>query len=172
MIEVLQLFEKAYFAELERKTQLNNALAFPLSVIFGGVALLGYASSYIEPESPGGAIAASLLFLVTSSLALFIKNVWAFSIHDDYEYIWFMDQTLEFRNELRAYFDRQKHQEKADDQFSERLIADLAKCASVNARLNDQRAHHMYLCRIHSLFFILGCFLLSVVGAITEMSRS
>ncbi len=169
---MIALFEKAYFAELERKTQLNNALAFPVSIVFGGVALLGYSAARIVPESPAGAISVLCLFFATTTFVMFVLYAWRFSIHDDYEYIWFMDDTLGFRDELRRHYENSHGETEADDAFEERLIFDLARCASKNARLNDKRAGDIYRCRASALFFILASFVLSIIGTLAQLAST
>jgi uncharacterized membrane protein YcjF (UPF0283 family) len=158
---LLDFFERAYFAELERKNKLYTAVAFPFSIVTVGVTLLGYASSKFEIERSYSGPVITLVVLTIFCLFSVVKNAHIFLVGREYEYIWQLDQMLSYRKQLEDFAASSELQFDARREFEDSLIRDIANCASINARHNDERSEAMYKMNLAAFGFVL----LSLIAA-------
>lgn len=168
---MLEFVEKAYFFELERKTKLQTALAFPISMVVVGTALIGNAVENWDSDELGAYVTLVLIGLATLSFAFFVANVGRFLIGRTYRYVWTADQALTHFRGLEKFSQAFPEAPRPEITFREQLTTDLAACAERNAFLNDQRSTNLYYANVSAYVFILAALIaagiVSIVSAFT-----
>lgn len=153
---MLEFAEKAYFFELERKTKLQAALSFPISVTIAGTALLGFSLNEWQFRGLNAVWASIPICLALISLIFFIWNVAKFLIGRTYRYIWTAEDALTHYEKLMEFSKEFPDAPDADRTFKDQLTRDLASFAARNARLNDSRSANLYYANIAAFCYILS----------------
>ena len=151
---MLDHVEKAYFFEIERKTKLQTALAFPISIIIVGMALIGNSLENSGYDPTPWVILP--LLPASAAFLFFVVNIWKFLIGRTYKYIWTADRALAHFKSLEAFSRAHPDAPKAEETFREQITIDLAGCAEKNALLNDARSTNLYYANVAAFIFILA----------------
>lgn len=164
----LDFFERAYFAELDRKNKLHTALAFPASVVVVGVTLLGWSSAKWNFSGYGAMWMILIVISAMFVLFIFIFNTARFLIGKNYEYIWTLNDMLAHRATLEEFSAQFPDAPAAETTFNDQLLKDIAYCTSHNASLNDQRSEILYNANIAAFVFVLLALVNAGIIAVLE----
>ncbi len=168
---LLDFFERAYFAELERKNKLYTALSFPVSIMTVGTGLYGYLALNFEFPKPAAVLVFALLLIAFLSFVFFVVSASQFLIGRTYKYIWKLEEALRHKAELDAFCKQWPDAPSAMETFNEHLIQTIAFCASHNATLNDQRSENLYRANILALTYVVIAVLISIILIYQRMLR-
>jgi len=140
----LDLVEKVYFAEIDRKSKIQAALAFPIGSSAFGVAAAHYAISNLEIASRCDLIVLLPILPATLAFVTFIVLLPKFLAPGKYQYLYEMEDLLAHRDELKRHHEKYPEAEDPEITLDRHIEADLAKCATANSALNDKRSEALY----------------------------
>ena len=167
---MLDFFERAYFAELDRKTKLHTALALPFSVIVVGITLLAFFVQTWDFPSEYLVVLFAILTVNVAPLTCYIVEVKKFLIGKEYQYIWYLDTMLEHLGSLESFSAAYPLAPSADETFKEQLLNDLARCTSHNAAMNDLRSENLYACNVSAMLFVLFALITASTSSLIQVS--
>lgn len=160
--------EKSYFKEIERKTKLQTAFAFPTSMMVVGTALIGNAFDKWQHINPGFNWLGAMLFGVSViALLAFLYNAAIFLVARTYRYMWTPRQARDHYLKLTEFAKEFPDTPPADETFREQLTTDLANCAEMNTRLNDARSSNLYWANLAAFIYILAGLTGSAISTLT-----
>ena len=155
---MLDFYEKVYFAELDRKSKIQTALAFPIGISVVGISAFRFALENVVIQSKCDYIVLIPLIPSVVSFIFFLSFAGMFLNPGAYKYLWTLDEFKRHYEELGEFSKQFPDAPAADETFKQHLMTDLAKCATHNALINDKRSEALY--RSHISVFVLVLFAL------------
>ncbi|PXX94717.1 hypothetical protein [Halomonas sp. LBP4] len=165
--ELLKLYEKLYFHELDSRDKLTSRLQLSLAVLTGLVGALGYILMRLNLEAASPAAGAIFIVSYASAVVLvgsagwhFIRALWNHS----YERLPVATAIEDYRDELvETYKEFDDGAEDVSHHFQDFLGRYFRECAEKNAEVNKIRADRLH----DSLSFVvysIGPILISVLS--------
>ena len=155
---MLEFYEKVYFSELDRKSKIQTALAFPIGISVVAISAFRYALENVVIHSRCDYIVLIPLIPASAAFVFFLSFVGLFLNPGAYKYLWTLNALKDHHKELREFSERFPEAPSADETLEQHLMTDLAKCATHNALINDKRSEALY--RSHISVFVLVLFAL------------
>ncbi len=145
--QVIELYEKLYFHEIETREKLNSRLQIPLTIIISIVGLLSFLLQNYEHKSYS---TAEIIFLISiaitfsiliSAIFFFIRSWYNYT----YSFLPTACETEEYRNKLiEMYQPYSEDVDLASKYFTEFLMRSYVECSSINTRNNDLRLLNLH----------------------------
>ena len=163
-----EFFEKAYFHELERKSKIQAAAAFPLGIATLSIGLLKFIIENISVEKSCNYLAWVLFIFSLFAMVRMFVLANGFLDFGSYEVISKSDDYLLHFQELKRFCVEHPTAQSPEVTIDEHLIVDFSKCATINAAVNDRRAEQLYELNLTAYMLILSA-LISAAVLILEM---
>ncbi len=168
--ELLSIFERRYYSEIERKDKINSSMSIPIAILAPIVGFYGYNISNVKIIfCTIGSIVSSLLFIFLSLfLILSIIMVFKTLVGYEYGYLPYLLKAWEHLNDLDQYYkqDYFKLVGKDTDElfkadFYDFILSAYIKYTDMNIRSNISKLRFRYLAHV-SIFisFILTVFII------------
>lgn len=151
--DLIKLYEKSYYHEIEMREKINSRMQLPLAIIVAEISLLGYCIQKSTANVDDG-----ILIIVSSYF--FIRAIY----NNQYTFLPAPSETEDYRNELiKTYEDYDEKDELVDTYFDAYISSYYIKCATANCNVNDLRSaklHKAFTCFIIAAISLLITFVL------------
>lgn len=155
----LEFYQKHYFAELERRKELNDFLSIPV----GALGLLCGALAYLVTNFSfdWNFQTAVFCFLIAGAMISILFVLW-FLLHAiwryQYCYLSFADNIRKYENDLRVYYASSKKKQievQLENEIEEMIIRQYAKTATSNAKNNEKKSANLYKSNMAIVFLVI-----------------
>ena len=152
-------YEKAYYFELERKSKVQTALAFPISISIFSISASKFALEKVHFCNLSGKIV--IFFLVVCAISLFFTFRYCLSAIGikKYSYVPKMSEIKQFQQGLRKFQESgasKKPAKSVDQEFESYLIDALSDATTQNSEVNDLRSDALH--KANRAAFVLALF--------------
>lgn len=148
-------YEKFYFFELDRKSKIQAALAFPIGISGLGMAALGYTIELVDIKDSIGLVPIALSTVAIAAFAFVFYYCSRTVGIKKYNKIPSMDLIRKFEVDLQSTRHTKFGREVAKDSFDKEIIERLAASAAQNSKVNDLRAEALYKANRAAVVLIL-----------------
>jgi hypothetical protein len=169
---MLEFFERAYYYELDRKTRIQTAIAYPGGVALVGIGALKYATENLLLSDWLGWVIAAAIIAGAVCLLYFLFQCYRFFLGHAYEYVGTMDEFDAHRRALEKFSAEFPRAPSAAETFVTQLQGTLAKCATHNACTNDRRSEILYRANAAIFVLILFSLLAAAIVSLQTVAKS
>jgi hypothetical protein len=134
-----------------------------------GITLLGFAIKRVIFVAATTIVLLVLFLVCFLTLVFFTRQVSTFLIGRTYKYIWTLNETLAYRDDLERFSAKFPDTPKASETFANNLLKDIAFCTSRNVKINDERSENLYWANVNAFIFVLSALIITSTAVLIKV---